>query len=168
MRYLSRDFFKAPLLALILTVGLCSVLAGCVKTLPPPPPQPKTTVSSGFDDVWESVLDLFAERGWGISVIEKDSGVITSEDLRVSTDHEYSKAAECQNMCWLCAESYKTVQLRFFVRRKSETKTDLIVKSFWKKLDCDVYGISCRWMECVSLGQVELDVINEIVSGNGL
>lgn len=39
------------------------------------------------------------------------------------------------------------------------------MKSFWKKLDCDAYGISCRWMECVSLGQVETDIINEIKSG---
>ena len=151
-----------------LAVVLCSIMAGCAKTLPPPPPQPKATLSSSFDEAWESVIDLFAEEGWGISVIEKDSGVITSEDLKVATDHEYSKAAECQDMCWLCAELYKTVQLRFFVRKKSETKTDLIVNSFWKKRDCDIYGISCQWMECVSSGQVESDVINKIVSGDGL
>lgn len=122
MKYLEKYFFKVPFLVLILAVGLCSVMTACVKTLPPPPPQPKTTLSSSFDDVWESVLDLFAERGWGITVIEKDSGVITSEDLRVTTDHEYSKATECQNMCWLCAEQYKTVQLRFFVRRNQKPK----------------------------------------------
>jgi len=167
MRYIARDFFKVPSLVLILTVGLCLVMTGCVKTLPPPPSQPKTTLSSSFDDAWESVLDLFAERGWGITVIEKESGVITSEDLRVDTNHEYSKAAECQDMCWLCSEQYKTAQLRFFVRKKSDTETDLIVKSFWKKLDCDVYGVSCRWMECVSLGQLELDIINGIVNGRG-
>ena len=91
MKKLANHSFKAPFLTLVLTVGLCSIMAGCAKTLPPPPPQPKTTLSSSFDEAWESVIDLFAEEGWGISVIEKDSGVITSEDLKVPTDHEYSK-----------------------------------------------------------------------------
>ncbi len=151
------------IMVLILTVF---VLAGCAgRVVLPPTPQTKEVVESDYDTVWEAVIQLFAEKNWPIKTIEKDSGVIRSEGLTVSLDHLHSKNFECQKSGWLATEAYKTVEITIFVREKSENRTELLITTRSQKLD--YYGQNSWWVDCVSLGDVETEVRDEIVSRVG-
>ena len=46
--------------------------------------------------------------------------------------------------------------------------TYLIMKSFWKNSIATLMESVAKRMEYASLGQVELDIINEVVGGSGL
>ena len=138
------------------------VLAGCAgRVVLPPAPQVKEGVKSDYDTVWEAVIQLFAERNWSIKTIEKVSGVIRSERLTVPLDHLHSKNFKCQKSGFLATEAYKTVEITIFVREKSENRTELLITTRSQKLD--YYGQNSWWMDCVSLGDIETEVRNEIV-----
>ena len=147
-------------MVLILTVF---VLAGCAgRVVLPPIPQTKEVIESDYDTVWEAVIHLFADTNWSIQTIEKASGVIRSEQLKVPLDDPHSKSFECQKSGWLATEAYKTVQITIFIRKKSENRTELMVNTRSQKLD--YYGYNSWWVECVSLGDIETEVRDAIVS----
>ena len=147
------------IIVLILTAF---VLAGCAgRVVLPPAPQIKKVIGSDYDTVWESVIQLFAERNWPIKTIEKVSGVIRSERLTVSLNDIHSKSFKCQKSGWLATEAYKTVEVTIFVREKSENRTELMITTRSQKLD--YYGNDSWWVDCVSLGDIETDVRDAIV-----
>ena len=147
------------IMVLILTVF---VLAGCAgRVVLPPAPQTKEVIESDYDTVWEAVVQLFAETNWSIKTIEKVSGVIRSEQLRIPLNDPRSENFECQKSGWLATEAYKTVQITVFIRKKSENRTELMVTTSSQKLD--YYGHNSWWVECVSLGDIETEVREAIV-----
>ncbi len=151
------------IMVLVLTVF---VLTGCAgRVVLPPAPQIKEIVKSDYNTVWEAVIQLFAERNWSIKTIEKVSGVIRSERLRVPLDHLHSKSFTCQKSGFLATEAYKTVEITIFAREKSDNRTELLITTRSQKLD--YYGQNSWWMDCVSLGDIETEVRNEIVSRAG-
>ena len=51
-----------------------------------------TTFAQSFDDVWTAVIEVFADNMWAIDTLEKDSGIITTDWLRVGFKESYEYA----------------------------------------------------------------------------
>ena len=54
-----------------------------------PKPPFQITSNSSFEQVWDNLIDLFAQKGFSIKIIDKSSGLITSEKGIMSTTIEY-------------------------------------------------------------------------------
>ncbi len=64
----------------------------CMKLLPlrgnyPEPPFALKTNQS-YDSIWGKIVDVFADRGIPIKIIDKSSGIIVSEKIKLSTTIE--------------------------------------------------------------------------------
>ena len=69
--------------------ALLFLLSACLHTYEPPPPaQPRdgTRVSASMGQTWDAVIDLFALRNISIRTIERASGIIATEGLRVGPE----------------------------------------------------------------------------------
>ena len=71
-----------------LLAALALTLPACIKYEPPPTPQPRdaTPVNASMGATWDAVIDLFASRNIPIRTIERASGIIATEALRVDPD----------------------------------------------------------------------------------
>ena len=79
----------------IITLFLIFLVSCTLKFYPlkgnyPPTPIVYTTEKS-FDQVWSNLVDLFAQKGISIRIIDKSSGLIASERTKLSTSYEDSK-----------------------------------------------------------------------------
>ena len=70
---------------LVLMVGVVSYSCTPVKYAIQGSYQPATSVvtSKSFDNVWNNVIDFFAENNLPIEILEKDSGLIVSNNIKV-------------------------------------------------------------------------------------
>jgi len=73
-----------------------SLLPACYKYQPPPVPEPReaTPVNASMGETWDAVIDLFATRNIPIRTIERASGIIATDGLRVEYE-EGAKWADC-------------------------------------------------------------------------
>jgi hypothetical protein len=72
------------------------LLPACYKYQPPPPAEPRnaTPVNASMGETWDAVIDLFATRNIPIRTIERASGIIATEGLRVEPE-DGAKWADC-------------------------------------------------------------------------
>lgn len=79
------------ILLFLLSISLisCSKYYPIRGTYPDPPF--KITVDMPFEKTWSKVVDIFAERGISIKLIDKSSGIIVSAPTRLSTTYELKK-----------------------------------------------------------------------------
>jgi hypothetical protein len=72
------------------------LLPACYKYQPPPPAEPRdaTPVDASMGKTWDAVIDLFAARNIPIRTIERASGIIATEGLRVEYE-DGAKWADC-------------------------------------------------------------------------
>jgi hypothetical protein len=56
--------------------------------VPPPPSKVKNKfeIMAPYDDVWKAVVRVYADRNISIKTIEKDLGLVASEDMRLPMD----------------------------------------------------------------------------------
>ena len=110
------------------------------------------------DEVWDAVIDVFGERNWLISNMEKASGIITTDPMGAD-----SKYADCGKSALF--SSYRNYQGRFNVLvRANDEGVDLRVTStwaatVWNTLDSVISGS----IECVSTGALERDIYEDVL-----
>ena len=63
---------------------LASMVIACVP-IPPEPPAPRTAmdVNASFAKTWEAAIDVFAERNISIKTLDRASGLIVAEPVKV-------------------------------------------------------------------------------------
>lgn len=88
---------KTKIVLTILCVGL---LIGCgSKFIPNPDLKPvdsSYTIHEPFEKTWESVVETVSEMGYGIQVVEKASGLLTTDKLIVSLSRiEIKEYVQC-------------------------------------------------------------------------
>jgi hypothetical protein len=78
-----------------LSRAACLFLAACSSYRPPPPPTPReaSQVNASMGETWDAVIDLFATRNIPIRTIERASGLIVTDPLRVG--EEGKEWADC-------------------------------------------------------------------------
>lgn len=74
------------------------MLSGCVVPAPPAPPTPRDAmaVGAGFGRTWDSAIDVFAERNIAIRTIDRASGLIVAEPMKVGS----GAYADCGRTMW--------------------------------------------------------------------
>jgi hypothetical protein len=73
---------------LLVRAAACVLVAGCTTYKPPPPPTPRdaSLVAASMGQTWDAVIDLFATRNIPIRTIERASGLIVTDALRVGQE----------------------------------------------------------------------------------
>lgn len=62
-----------------------------------PSPQTKFIVDKNYNDVWDNVIDFFASNNLAIKTIEKESGIIYSSTIKLSTAYWFSESKTYSN-----------------------------------------------------------------------
>ncbi len=75
-----RQFLKTILPLLAVFLSSCAIkMIPVTGTYPDQPIQIKS--EKPFDDVWSNLIDVFAQKGLSIKIIDKNSGLIVSERI---------------------------------------------------------------------------------------
>lgn len=61
----------------------------------------ETTTNSSFQQVWDKLIDLFAQKGLGIKVIDKSSGLIVAHNAMVPVTYENEKGQLADPNAWI-------------------------------------------------------------------
>jgi hypothetical protein len=115
---------------------------------------------SNFDQVWAATIDIFGEEGFPIDNLEKDSGLLVTDWMRVSAYYESGLDCGDPGKDDLSrANRFESPMVRFnVVVRQSGNEPTMAVNSFYRANLCN--GQECRRWECSSTGLWERDLMN--------
>ena len=122
---------------------------------------------AGMDEVWPEVINFFAENNLPISVIERDSGLVVSDDLRFSAS-EFAEYADCGEEA-LAVDRNPSGSVNLFVRERSSDSATVTVNTRFRVYrevgtrGSIFYGAAD--IECVSKGALENSIIERIRTG---
>ncbi|MDB4960426.1 MAG: hypothetical protein JWP01_425 [Myxococcales bacterium] len=104
------------------------------------------TVAASYEATWTAVLDLFAENNWAILNLDKDSGLVTTDWMRIE-----DKYADCGNAPLLTTDQ---TSVRFNVRVKSdEGSSEVAVNASFRQLRS--FDGKSHVVDCTTNGTVE-------------
>jgi hypothetical protein len=112
---------------------ICVILAGCVTAVPPARYDIETTGAffKPYDRVWEEVVFFFAETNTNIRTIDKASGVVSSETVRVEAlvrnEKVLSEWCDCGTPATGWYVDGPLARYNIFVRKLSEAETSVQV-----------------------------------------
>lgn len=107
-------------------------------------------VESEFDEIWSATVELFAERNWPISTLEKDSGIIVTDWVSVGMEGEY---ADC-GQPGLAVVRRREVKFNVFIRKGDQIA--LTVNTSFRELRR--FDYQSFYSECNSTGALEAEV----------
>ena len=150
-------------------------LTGCAVSMPAPEEyrfDNSRTFDVNMDDLWEEVVEFFAENNLPISIIERDSGLIVSNDLRFSNDAEFNQYADCgvraEDLGNLRRDS-GTGDVNIFIRERSTGNVEVTVNSrfgLFREVQTTIYV--SKSFDCVSKGVLESTILDRITTGISL
>lgn len=150
--------FRAYLTTLLRTVRCKSLQPYSRVCLPPywrdvPLINNSQAFDASMENVWPQTIEFFAERSLPISVIERDSGLITVNDARISM-MELSIWADCGKQP-LYQPTNNRLDLSTRVRESSAESTSVIVTTNYQVYWYDSFSNSGFWKACTSRGLLE-------------
>jgi hypothetical protein len=116
-------------------------------------------VQASFDDVWRAVVQLFAERNWSIKTIDKSSGVIATDWLRISDEY-----ADCGSAP-LATNNGTRVTFNVLVS-PVDPATRVTVNTTFQQVRS--VGGTTGVVECASVGSVEAMIHGYVVDHTGV
>jgi hypothetical protein len=142
------------------------------------------TINAPYDSVWNNVIDYYAQKGIGISVIEKVSGLIVAKDaeLKWTLEDKNGKLAHPQNWAVIpkiIETGYKghytvdivTGQWNVHIKKITETSTSVNINltniDGTINMGADKYGFShYRHLTGKSTGNFEAMIFNYLLKNN--
>lgn len=109
-----------------------------------------------FDQVWNAVIDMFGERNWAISNMEKASGFINTDWMRVNGMGKY---LDCGNP-GILTESNHMGRFNIVVRQEAGTK--VTINTVWRAQRA--LGQTTTDVDCVSTGVLEGELHTALAS----
>jgi len=107
---------------------------------------------ASYDDVWEAVIDVFAENDWPIQTLEKDSGIISTSRATMDKDSNWS---ECDTgMFGNLRDKAGSFNVR--VREVGSGQSSLTVTTTFEAGMSGIGGYERK--PCVSTGQLEMQI----------
>lgn len=106
-----------------------------------------TTVAVPLDDAWRAVVRAFAERNWPIKTIDKTSGVIATDWIRVPEEY-----ADCGSAPLLRKDGTRVV-FNVLVLADGAARSSITVNTKFEQVRS--IGGQVSVIECSSTGQVE-------------
>jgi hypothetical protein len=141
------------LLRLSLVLG--SVVAAVASaTAPKAQPNLQTTkkTDATYDGAWEAIIDLFASHSWAIKNMDKASGLITTDWMRMDSD--WADYTDCGSAPLV---TNRGTQVSFNVRvHELESGTQVDVNASFRQLR--EFDGQQRLVDCVSKGLVEAQI----------
>lgn len=139
------------------------ILSGCAAMVKPTI-QDSFTIDKSFDVVWKATVATFAEKSIPIKVIEKDSGIITTEQIifakGFNTEREVIGVAEKPSIflgTWNQGKYYLSV----FVVNNDNKTTKITITAHIEAFENNV---SKSWHECYSKGIFEKNIYDSIMA----
>jgi hypothetical protein len=162
------------------------VFMGCVSSFtypewnpvytPPPPDKIKNTleIMAPYDDVWRAVVRVYADRNLSIRTIEKDSGLVASDDIRLPMDDflQYMNPGKYDiEKAWSIRPTGQILRTNIFVENMGSNRTLVRINlkgtvewkaayqgsPYYKRTE---FGIT----ECQSTGKLEAAFFKEILA----
>ena len=150
----------------ILAGLLTTLLAGCATEPRKYNFDNSQTFDASMENVWPQTIEFFAERSLPISVIERDSGLITVNDARISM-MELSIWADCGKKP-LYQRANNRLDLSTRVRESSAESTSVIVTTNYQVYWYDSFSNSGFWKACTSRGLLESAIFGWIGARIGI
>ncbi len=159
-------------LILLFAISLITVYALACATRPPVQRDIDTgrIVDKSYDEVWEGVIDFFASNNINIQTIEKDSGIIVSEPMKVP-HLGVIKGMVIYNGIEICdcgepglnQLTYFYMKFNVFVKRIDEDTTSIKVNAQFPGTYYNaLLKVAGTW-DCASTGNMEQLIIDSIL-----
>ena len=150
----------------ILVLGLtCLMIYNCA-TAPPPRQIAKVfPIEAPFDEVWQAVIETFAEMNLPIVNMEKDSGLITTEWIAYPRGKAGNIYCDCGGL-GLNVEIERRGRFNVFVRKITENSCELTVNCLYNQTIQPAMGDASTQStrSCVSTGKLEADMFEIVKS----
>lgn len=105
-------------------------------------------MAAPFDPTWDAVIDVFADRNWAITNMEKASGLITTDWMRLSSEDRF---ADCGGS-GLASVVTREIRFNVLVRGKGPAATVTVNATFRELRSFDGRE---GYVDCESTGAVE-------------
>ena len=142
---------------------LVIIAALCISCAAPPVVtefDDSVTLEHDYDAVWSAVIELFAERSWPIETIEKDSGIIVTERLKLNVGlEEMAKYADCGKDILGESRLPWTVKFNLFAKKGSAGETIVRINAGFRSLE--VAGGTAP-VDCASKGYLEAQLFEQL------
>jgi hypothetical protein len=138
--------------ALVLTV----LLPACV-TAPTVHEFQKTwTMPGSFDQTWTATVQLFAENGWPIATLARDSGIIVSDWVDIGTEGNFTDCGSAP----LAVALQREAKFNVFIR-DAATGPTLTVNANFRELRS--FNQQTVYADCTSMGVLEAQLHDQIL-----
>lgn len=110
------------------------IFSACeVKTIPLKGNYPKKplelTAEKPFQQVWDKLIDLFAQKGIGIKIIDKSSGLIVAQNATLPVTHEDGKGRLVNPEAWVVSSQiYDPGARRYFYPETASVEWNVRIK----------------------------------------
>ena len=146
----------------ILVLGLiCLFIYGCA-TAPAPRQIVKAfPIEASFDEVWQAVIESFAEMNLPIANMEKDSGLITTDWIDFPLGKAGKEICDCGGL-GMNIETRRAGRFNVFVKRGSmdscEIQVNCIYEQTYESVSLTGDPVPSYKRACVSTGKLEADI----------
>jgi hypothetical protein len=115
-------------------------------------------IDAPFDQVWGYTVAYVAQRGWPIAAVEKESGLITTQQaIFAQNEHDVKECARTHGALSYWGEG--RFSLNIYLRKVSDTQTSASVTAHIEGFD-QVWSKS--WQPLESKGVIEQQVLDQI------
>lgn len=146
---------------LVLSCLIPVLSAGCA-SVPPAQRDVESRIElpgASFEAVWNGVIDLFGERHWPITNMERASGFIATDRLTVDRLERY---VDCGRPSAFEGFSNHTVRFNVIVR-DLEGGTSLAVNTAWSAVRTSGLDRTHQVaVTCVSTGELEREILDQV------
>jgi hypothetical protein len=119
--------------------------------------QKSWTMPCSFDKAWSATVELFAERGWPIATLEKDSGLIVSDWVSLGPQDRYT---DCGSP-GLAIPLRREARFNVFIR-PGETGPSLTINTTFRELRS--FDQQTFYRDCTSTGALESELEAQILA----
>jgi len=109
-----------------------------------------------FDQAWSATVQLFAENGWPIATLERDSGIIVSDWVDIGTGGEYSDCGSAP----LAIVVGREAKFNVFIRDAASGPSMTVNASF---RELRSFNEQTAYSDCTSLGVLEAKLHSDIL-----
>jgi hypothetical protein len=155
----ARGTMQSVLRVGVILVGVAVAAGSATSPGKPRPIQRTVPTPLAFEAAWASLIDLFADQGWAISQLSKESGLIMTDWMLVDDRDELF--ADCGG----AAFRNQATQLRLNVRVKPVNATTEVTANvqFRQRRASETTG----FIDCPSRGVVERMIHGHLTGGSG-
>jgi len=140
------------------------MIYACTGTAPAPRQIVKAfPIEAPFDEVWQALIESFAELQLPIQNMEKDSGLISTDWIDF-TGQKNTDYADCGKHRFGIKEGSRSGRFNVFVKRTSDNSCEVKVNCMYRWTLVSLMGEFAERRSCISTGNLEAEMFELIKS----